>query len=75
MSGWLLQSDNIYIIECESPVVQQNIRYNNEFLTKGCSCKRAAKHSDVVAEKGHETVDLDVCVKAPLILIQKLQTT
>ena len=25
----------------------------------------------MVAEKGHETVDLYVCVKAPLILIQK----
>ena len=38
-SGWLLQNNN-YVIDWESPDVQQNIRHNIEFLTKGCSCKK-----------------------------------
>ena len=43
LSGWVLQSDNNYVIDWESPEVQLNIRHNIEFLTKGCSCKKGCK--------------------------------
>ena len=43
VSGWLLQSDKNYAIDWESPEVQQNIRHNNEFLTKGCSCRKGCQ--------------------------------
>ena len=42
-SGWLLQSDSKYIIDWESPEVQQKIKHNIDFLTKGCSCKKGCK--------------------------------
>jgi len=63
-NGWLLQSDNHYIIDWKSPEVQQNIRQNIEFLTKGCSCKTFT----CGCRKGHKTADLDVCVKVALTL-------
>ena len=43
LSGWLLQSYNNYAIDWESPEVQQNIRHNIEFLTKGCSCRKGCQ--------------------------------
>ena len=43
LSGWVLQSDNNYVIDWESPEVQLNIRHNIEFLTKECSCKKGCK--------------------------------
>ena len=43
LSGWVLQSDNNYVIDWESPEVQLNIRHNIELLTKGCSCKKGCK--------------------------------
>ena len=43
VSGWLHQSDSNCAIDWESPKVQQNIRFNTEFLTKGCSCKKSCQ--------------------------------
>ena len=43
VSGWLLQSDINYAIDWESPEVQQNIRHNIDFLTKGCSCRKGCQ--------------------------------
>ena len=71
VSGWLLQSDSNYAVDWESPEVQLNIRHNIEFLTKGCSWKKAAKHFNVVEENGHKTVGLDDCIRDALMLIQR----
>ena len=43
VSGWLLQSDNNYAIDWESPEVQQNIRHNIEFLTNSCRCRKGCQ--------------------------------
>ena len=36
--------DGQYIIDWESPEVQQQIKDNIEYLTKGCSCKKGCKN-------------------------------
>ena len=42
-SGWVLQADNKYSIDWEAAEVQQMIKNNIEFLTKGCSCSKGCK--------------------------------
>ena len=42
-SGWLLQADGNYVIDWEAAEVQQMVRNNIEFLTKGCSCTKGCK--------------------------------
>jgi len=42
-SGWVLQTDGRYTVEWEASEVQQRIKRNIEFLTKGCSCKKGCK--------------------------------
>ena len=39
-SGWLLQADGNYVIDWEAAKVQQMVRKNIEFLTKGCRSMR-----------------------------------
>ena len=41
-SGWLLHCDK-YTIDWESTEVQQSIRQQIEFLTKGCNCKKGCR--------------------------------
>ena len=42
-SGWLLQNNSTYTIDWEAHEVQQRIKRNIDFLTKGCSCKKGCK--------------------------------
>ena len=42
-SGWLLKADGNYIIDWEATEVQQMIKDNIEFLTKGCSCTKGCR--------------------------------
>ena len=42
-SGWLLQDDGTHTFDWETPEIQQKIKRNIEFFTKGCTCKKGCK--------------------------------
>ena len=42
-SGWILSPNSTYAINWEAAEVQQKIKNNIEFLTKGCSCLKGCK--------------------------------
>ena len=42
-SEWLRQADGNYVIDWEAAEVQQMVRNNIKFLTKGCSCTKGCK--------------------------------
>ena len=52
-SGWLLQADGNYIIDWEAHDVQQMIKDNIEFLTKGCSCIKGCRTLRCGCRKKH----------------------
>ena len=39
-SGWICQSDGIYVIDWEDNEVQQSIQHEIDFLLKRCNCKK-----------------------------------
>ena len=42
-SGWILLPNNTYTLDWEAAEVQQKIKRNSEFLTKGCRCLKECK--------------------------------
>jgi len=66
-SGWLLQADGNYIVDWEAHDVQQMIKDNIEFLTKGCSCTKGCRTLRCGCRKNIEIVGQDACAKTVLI--------